>query len=64
MKEQEAGRHPTSDKHLPGSESLQVVREALRGLKFGTVKLIVQDGEVVRVERTENRLVPKITNKG
>jgi hypothetical protein len=37
--------------------SLKVVAEALRGLQFGTVKLIVQDGVLVRIERTENRLV-------
>jgi len=64
MYDNETGRHPNPDNQLPGPESLKVVKEALRGLKFGTVKLIVQDGDVVRVERTENRLVPKNTNKG
>ena len=38
-------------------EPLDVITEALRGLQFGTVKLIVQDGVLVRVERTENRQV-------
>ncbi len=41
------------------SETLEVVAEALRGLQFGTVKLIVQDGVLVRVERTENRQVTR-----
>ena len=31
------------------------VRDALRGLKFGTVTLIVQDGVVVQIDRTEKR---------
>ncbi len=43
------------------SDTWNVVKDALRGLHFGTVKLIVQDGVLVRVERTENRLLPKIT---
>jgi hypothetical protein len=35
--------------------ALRFVEEALRGLQFGTVTLIVQDGVVVQVERTERR---------
>ena len=38
-------------------EPFKVVLEALRGLRFGIVKLIVQDGVLIRVERTENRRV-------
>jgi hypothetical protein len=29
------------------------IEEALRGLKFGTVTIVVQDGVIVQVERTE-----------
>jgi hypothetical protein len=29
------------------------IQDALRGLRFGTVTVIVQDGAVVQVERTE-----------
>lgn len=37
--------------------ALQEIRKALRGLEFGTVTIIVQDGIVVQVERTsKNRL--------
>jgi hypothetical protein len=32
---------------------LERIRTALRGLRFGTVTVIVQDGVVVQVERTE-----------
>jgi hypothetical protein len=31
------------------------IEEALRGLQFGQVTVIVQDGVVVQVERTERR---------
>jgi hypothetical protein len=34
---------------------LAEVRKALQGLKFGTVHIIVQDGVVVQIERTEKR---------
>jgi len=35
------------------TQALQRIRDALRGLRFGTVSVIVQDGVVVQVERTE-----------
>jgi hypothetical protein len=31
------------------------VREALRGMQYGTVTLIVQDGLVIQVDRTEKK---------
>ncbi len=44
-----------------GSEStgeltaIEPIREALRGLRYGIVSIIVQDGVVVQIERTEKR---------
>ena len=35
----------------------RLVREALRGLRFGTVTLIVQDGLLIQVDRTEKTRV-------
>jgi hypothetical protein len=35
--------------------ALTHIEEALRGLQFGQVCVIVQDGVVVQVERTERR---------
>lgn len=35
------------------NEALGRIESALRGLRFGTVTAIVQDGVVVQVERTE-----------
>lgn len=34
---------------------LQQIQEALRGLRFGAVSIIVQDGVVVQIDRTEKR---------
>ena len=35
--------------------ALRYIEEALRGLQYGTLTIIVQDGVVVQVERTERR---------
>lgn len=35
--------------------TLRHVREALHELRFGTVTLIVQDGVVIQIDRTEKR---------
>ena len=32
---------------------LSQIRESLRGLRFGSVHIIVQDGVVIQIERTE-----------
>jgi hypothetical protein len=32
---------------------LQAIRDALKGLRFGNVNVIVQDGVIVQIERTE-----------
>ncbi|HZN33348.1 MAG TPA: YezD family protein [Pirellulaceae bacterium] len=38
-------------------EELTQIRDALRGLRFGAVNVIVQDGVVVQIDRTEKRRV-------
>jgi hypothetical protein len=43
----------------PSETVLAQVVQALRDLRFGTVTIIVQDGVVVQIDRTEkNRLRP------
>jgi hypothetical protein len=34
---------------------LETVRTALRGIRFGEVRLVIQDGVIVQVERVEKR---------
>lgn len=36
-------------------QELQQIRDALRGLRFGTVTVVVQDGVIVQIDRTEKR---------
>jgi hypothetical protein len=38
-------------------QDLQHIREALRGLRYGTVSIIIQDGVVVQIDRTEKKRV-------
>jgi hypothetical protein len=33
----------------------QQIRDALRNLRFGSVNIIVQDGVIVQIDRTEKR---------
>jgi hypothetical protein len=40
---------------LPTDPALEHIRDALRGLRYGTVSIVVQDGLVVQIERTEKR---------
>lgn len=38
-----------------GSTEWIAIREALSGLKFGSVHIIVQDGVIIQIERSEKR---------
>ncbi|HZZ73367.1 MAG TPA: YezD family protein [Pirellulales bacterium] len=40
---------------VPADQDLRVIREALQGLKFGSVTIVVQDGVIVQIDRTERR---------
>lgn len=36
-------------------EAIASIRDALRGLEYGEISVIVQDGVVIQIERTERR---------
>ena len=59
MTEDAAFPRTDADKRWP----MEQILEALRGLRYGTVTVVVQDGVVVQVERLERkrfqRLAPK-----
>lgn len=44
---------PDAQRHL--EESIASVREALTGLRFGTVALTVHEGRVVQIDVTEKK---------
>jgi len=57
MVSREDGQERTED-------GLARVLAALRGLKFGTVTAVVQDGVIVQVERTEKIRVERSRRQG
>lgn len=38
-----------------GAPDWKAINDALRGLRFGVVSIIVQDGVIVQIDRTEKR---------
>ncbi len=53
----EEGQNEPPEDDQSNEHELSHVRDALRGLRFGTVTLIVQDGVVVQIDRTEKRRI-------
>lgn len=48
--------NPKSElRNLNSEGELQQIREALSGLRFGSVTIVVQDGVVVQIDRTEKK---------
>jgi len=47
-----------------GQEALDRIHAALRGLRYGTVTAVVQDGVVVQVERTEKIRLEQRAGRG
>jgi hypothetical protein len=43
-------------------EALNQIRDSLHGLRFGSVNIIVQDGVIIQIDRTEKRRLR--TNRG
>ncbi len=46
---------PEAIEAFPSAAVMEQIRQSLRGLRYGTVTIIVQDGVVVQIERTEKR---------
>jgi hypothetical protein len=55
------GSKETTDPEL--SKGLEVVANALRSLRFGQVTVIVQDGVIVQIERTERTRMRRASGK-
>lgn len=44
---------PEAQRSGPDSDPVRSIAQALTGLKFGSLLVIVQDGVIVQIERTE-----------
>ena len=48
---------------LPRDNWLEIVRQQVESLRFGTVEIVVQDSRVVQIERTERVRLAKAGQK-
>lgn len=55
MSKESAINSDASHREAKKQTALEHIVEALRGLRFGVVSVIVQDGVVVQIERTDRR---------
>jgi len=46
---------PSQQRGTGVEEAINQIRDSLRGLRFGSVNIIVQDGVVIQIDRTEKR---------
>jgi hypothetical protein len=54
------GNHSSSDdgsRDQRLGEEIESIQEALRGLRFGSINVIVQDGVIVQIDRTEKKRI-------
>ncbi len=54
---------PMQERAIAVDETLTQIRDSLRGLRFGSVNIIVQDGVVIQIDRTEKRRLRVDRNK-
>lgn len=45
----------TGANRLPTDDELREIAASLRGLRYGAVNIIVQDGVVIQIDRTEKK---------
>ena len=46
---------PAAEQAAPADDAINQIRDSLRGLRFGSVNIIVQDGVIIQIDRTEKR---------
>jgi len=54
----------TGERTAEIEDALNQIRDSLRGLQFGSVNIIVQDGVVIQIDRTEKRRLRVNRNNG
>jgi hypothetical protein len=42
-------------RQLPTDEELREIATSLRGMRYGSVSIVVQDGVIIQIDRTEKR---------
>lgn len=52
-------KSPDSQPGRKQREWLEHIEEALKGLRYGEVRIVVQDGVVIQIDRTERKRLDK-----
>jgi hypothetical protein len=47
--------HVSGGRQTPTEEELREISASLRGLRYGSVNIVVQDGVVIQIDRVEKR---------
>jgi hypothetical protein len=50
-----AATHGPGVRPLPSDEELREISASLRGLRYGSVNIVVQDGVIIQIDRVEKR---------
>jgi hypothetical protein len=53
-------KQPTAaaaEQYATADDAINQIRDSLRGLRFGSVNIIVQDGVIIQIDRTEKRRI-------
>jgi hypothetical protein len=46
---------PCNGRQLPTDDELREISASLRGLRYGSVSIVVQDGVIIQIDRVEKR---------
>jgi hypothetical protein len=57
-------KNQANERAAEADEALNQIRDSLRGLQFGSVNIIVQDGVVIQIDRTEKKRLRVNRNNG
>ena len=63
MSSQDSAAEPANNTEIR-EQALSMIARSLRGLRFGQVTIIVQDGRVVQVDRTERQRINSSESTG
>ena len=50
------------DERRASADWLELVREKVRGLRFGVIQIVVHDSKVTQIERTEKMRLQSVRN--
>jgi hypothetical protein len=53
--ETSASTAPAGSRSMPSDDELREISASLRGMRYGSVNIVVQDGVIIQIDRTEKK---------